>query len=314
MESINSNLHKARILDNDEFYTRMIDIQNELDCHKESFNNKVVYCNCDSHKQSNFVKYFISNFKELNLKKLISTSFSPNKQSVLFTYDGNSEIETDMNGNGDFRSKECIDLLEQSDIVVTNPPFSLFNDFIKLMINKRKQFIVIGPKNAISYKEIFPYIRDNKLWVGYTPISKNLYFDIPEDMKLGYEPTNSHYTVIDGDIKGRAASMWYTNMPVSRRNKPLDLVCTYSKELYPTYDNYDAIEVGKVKEIPNDYYGVIGVPITFIDKYCPSQFEILDMSPHFFTLIEKGLEKPKQLSLKEQGLKDPFARILIKRK
>lgn len=313
MDSINNNLHIARILDNDEFYTRMVDIENELSNHKATFNNKIVYCNCDSYIDSNFVSFFLGHFHEYHLKKFVATSYNKDGLGEYFEMTPNGITMHKLQGNGDFRSSECIEILKQSNIVVTNPPFSLFNDFVRLMVSLNKHFLVVGPKNGISYKEIFPYFRDNKIWVGYTPISKNMYYDIPNDMKLSYDPSNSHFTIIDGDIKGRAATMWYTNLPVERRNKPLELTKKYTPSEYPTYDNYDAIEVGKVKDIPNDYYGIMGVPITFIDKYCPSQFKIIDISPHFFTLIEKGIEKPKQLSLKEKGLKDPFARILIQR-
>ena len=185
-----------------------------------------------------------------------------------------------LKGNGDFRSEECIKLLKQADIVVTNPPFSLFREYVAQLMEYDKKFIIIGNKNAITYKEIFPLIKDNRLWIGYTPMSKDLLFDVPKeyaDRMLKDGKLGSQYRIIDGVVKGRSQSIWFTNLDIQKRHEDLILYKIYTPEEYPTYDNYDAIEVSKTAEIPYDYEGVMGVPITFMDKYNPEQFEILGL-------------------------------------
>lgn len=304
----NEILHQARTTKNDEFYTQYEDIEDEMQYYKPSFSNKTVYCNCDHPDKSNFVKYFIAHFKEFNLARLIATSHSTEGKGTAMTFDGNNKQTFQLKGNGDFRSDECINFLEQSDIVVTNPPFSLFRQFMTILMQHDKKFIVIGNKNAISYKEIFPYIKNNQMWIGHRPFSGGMWFEIetPEACKTT--------KTLNGKLLGNVASCWFTNLPHEGRNKQLPLSQKYSPEQYPKYDNYDAIEVQKTKDIPDDYYGTMGVPITFLDKYNPDQFEILDINPHFFLTVEKGEPKPKQLTLKNHNMKDPYARVLIRRK
>ena len=304
----NDILHQARSTKNDEFYTQYVDVEDEMQYYKDHFNGKTVYCNCDHPEKSNFVKYFMEHFNELNLAKLIATSNSPQGKGVAMIFDGTNKNIFQLKGNGDFRSEECINFLKQSDIVVTNPPFSLFRQFMSILMQYNKKFIVIGNKNAISYKEIFPYIKNNQMWIGHRPFSGGMWFEIdnPEDCKT--------IKTSNGKLLGNVASCWFTNLPHEGRNRQLPLTQKYSPELYPKYDNYDAIEVQKTKDIPDDYYDTMGVPITFLDKYNPDQFEILDINPHFFSTVEKGEPKPKRLSLKNHNMKDPYARVLIRRK
>ena len=270
MATKNSNLHTAKKMKNDEFYTQLTDIEQELKHYKEHFRNKVVYCNCDDPIESNFFKYFSLNFEHLGLKKLISTGYKENGKGVVYVYEGDKngnrmpdleEIEVkELQGNGDFRSQGCIEFLKESDIVVTNPPFSLFRDYVATLVEYGKQFLIIGNKNAITYKEIFPLIKDNKLWLGISS---------PNEYKL---PNGEITKQVNGLCK------WFTNLEHKKRNYPLDLYMKYSNEYYKKYDNYDAIEVSKTCEIPMDYEGVMGVPITFLDKYNPEQFEIIGIA------------------------------------
>lgn len=223
---------------------------------------------------------------------------------------------------GDFRSDMSIELLQQADIVVTNPPFSLFREYVAQLMQYGKQFLILGNMNAITYKEVFPLLKDNKIWLGYKSLNHDMYFNITGEYKewlLQNKKEGSAYKIIDGVVMGRLASAcWFTNLDHAKRHQmlPLDLGYTYygHEDMYPKYDNYDAINVDKVSEIPCDYDGVMGVPITFLDKYCPEQFEIVDINPHFFILISQGKEKPKQLTLKKAGRKDPYARVLIKKR
>lgn len=312
----NTNLARAKKEKNDEFYTRFEDIEAEVSKYKKYFKNKVVYLNCDDKEQSMFWKFFELNFDAFQLKKLIATYYS--KTETVYAYklelsedfnkdgliDQKDIVKTPLMGNGDFRSQECIDILKESDIVCTNPPFSLFREYVAQLIEYNKQFLIIGNKNAFTYKEIFPLIKDNKIWVG---ITKPKDFFIPDE--------NGEGVVLSKKMSG--LTRWFTNIPNKKRNEPMVLTATYAegpnhREDYPKYNNYDAIEVGACKNIPCDYDGVMGVPITFLDDYCPEQFEIIDINPHFFSLVSQGLPKPKQLSI--EGRKDPYARILIKRK
>lgn len=268
MATKNSNLHTAKKMKNDEFYTQLTDIEQELKYYKEHFRNKVVYCNCDDPIESNFFKYFSLNFEHLGLKKLITTGYKENGKGVVYIYEGDKngnrmpdleEIEVkELQGNGDFRSQECLEFLKESDIVVTNPPFSLFREYVAQLIEYGKQFLIIGSQNAITYKEIFPLIKDNKLWLGVNLVKEFI------------QP--------NGEIKKFGNICWFTNLDHKKRNYPLDLYMKYSNEDYKKYDNYDAIEVSKTCEIPMDYEGVMGVPITFLDKYNPEQFEILGIA------------------------------------
>ena len=270
MATKNANLHNARTAKNDEFYTQLSDIEKEMAHYKDFFKGKIVYCNCDDARESNFFKFFANNFESLGLKKLITTGYKENGKGVKLVYEGDKNsnfmvddaevVMTELEGNGDFRSEECIELLKECDVVVTNPPFSLFREYVAQLMKHGKKFLIIGNKNAITYKEIFPYIKDNELWLGITN---------PDEYRL---PNGE----ITQSVKGLCR--WFTNIPHNRRNTPLDLYKKYSADEYPKYDNYDAIEVSKVSEIPMDYEGVMGVPITFLDKYCPTQFEILGIA------------------------------------
>lgn len=307
----NKNLNNAKIAKKDEFYTQLTDIERELQHYWQHFKDKVVLCNCDDPYESNFFKYFALRFNQLGLKKLICTCYngSPVQGNELMIDFGDFTDEPkkiaykveitevkDLNGDGavdlsdvqyllkndknvlstlktgDFRDPECIELLKQADVVVTNPPFSLFREYIGQLMEYEKKFLVIGPYNAITYKEIFPLIQNNRLWLGYGFHAGNAYFKIPNDAIKEY--VNGVFNESTGLVKFRNCT-WYTNIDHVKRHEELDLVCRYSPEEYPHYDNYDAIEVNKTVDIPYDYNGVMGVPITFLDKYNPEQFEIL---------------------------------------
>ncbi len=291
-KSKNRNLHKAKNAKKDEFYTQLSDISNELKHYRKHFKDKVVYCNCDDPRVSNFFHYFSYNFERLGLKKLIATCYK-NQERDLFSQNDSEralylEYEGDKNGNnvpdpeeigikllkgdGDFRSKESIELLKQSDIVVTNPPFSLFREYVSQLIEYDKKFLIIGHQNAITYKEIFKLIKENKIWLGYGFKGGAGHF-----INKHYEDYATASDHKEGMIRVSGVH-WFTNLEHSKRYEDLILYKTYNSEEYPKYDNYEAIEVGKTKEIPIDYDGVMGVPITFLDKFNPNQFDILGMS------------------------------------
>ena len=321
----NNNLHTAKATKNDEFYTQLEDIENELKYYKDYFKGKVVYCNCDgflNKEKSNFFMYFSLNYEFLGLKGLICTKYNPNGKGKKYEYYGDlngnnypdeEEVFTsELEGDGDFRSEECIELLKKCDIVCTNPPFSLFRQYVAQLFEYNKDFLIIGNVNAISYKEVFPLIKENKMWLGVSSFNKGMYFGVPDDYT--YADTYKFDRERNGKKVMRVSSIcWFTNLDHKKRHEELVLYKKYNEEEYPKYDNYDAIEVSKVTDIPMDYYGVMGVPITFLDKYCPEQFEIVDLNPHFFSMIAKGLPKLKQLSLQNVNRKDPYARVLIKR-
>lgn len=308
----NANLTNAKKAKNDEFYTQLTDIEKEMRHYKDFFKGKVVYCNCDDARESNFFKYFSLNFEHLGLKKLISTGFKADGKGVVLIYEGDKNgnrivddseiIVNELEGNGDFRSAECIEFLKECDVVVTNPPFSLFREYVAQLMEYGKKFLIIGPQNAVTYKEIFPLIKDDKMWWGTDCVR---WFIVSEKMNKATKISYNGETIAEGD-----RSRWFTNIPHNKRNEELDLYRKYNETDYPKYDNYDAIEVSKTCDIPMDYEGVMGVPITFLDKYCPTQFEIVDINPHFYSIVEQGLPKPKQLKI--SGKKDPYARILIK--
>jgi hypothetical protein len=315
---LNKNLNKASHAKKDEFYTQLADIENELKHYKDQFRGKVVLCNCDDPKESNFVKYFSMKFEEFGLKKLIATHY---KEANLFTHEqpykleytggkkGNrmpdpKEFMTKMISDGDFRSKECIDLLEQADIVVTNPPFSLFREYISQLMDYGKKFLILGNQNAIIYKEIFKFIKENKLWLGYDN-GGTKWFQVPPDYDI---PTESRIKTENG-VKyiSMGSIMWFTNLDTKKRHEKLTLYKKYTSKEYPKYDNYDAIEVSKVFEIPIDYKGVMGVPITFLDKYNPEQFEIIGSN--------RGVDQdPKGIYGRGSHLngKETFKRLFIK--
>lgn len=274
----NNNLHNAKRAKNDEFYTRLEDIEKEMCHYREHFRGKVIYCNCDDPKESNFFKFFSLQFEFLGLKKLISTGYKENGHGVAYIYEGDkngnnlpddSEIQTyELQGNGDFRSEECIEFLKEADVVVTNPPFSLFREVVAQLVEYNKKFLLLGNNNAITYKEIFPLIMSNKMWLGYSN-NKTMEFVLSDS----YEKWDR---IENGKKIGKVPAIsWFTNLEHDHRNRPLDLTQRYDPRYYPKYDNYDAIECSKVMDIPRDYDGVIGVPITFLDKYCPNQFRII---------------------------------------
>lgn len=274
MANKNTNLHSAKKAKNDEFYTSFNDIENEVECHREFFKGKVVYCNCDDARESNFFKYFSLNFEHLGLKKLISTSYKKDEKGVVLIYEGDKNgnrivedseiVVNELEGNGDFRSAECVEFLKECDVVVTNPPFSLFREYVAQLMEYGKKFLVIGPMNAVTYKEIFPYIKNNEMWLGENP-------------KGGTRKGNSLSFVTPNGESKDVSSWWFTNIECSRKNRELKTGCNFegNETLYPKYDNYDAIECGKSHLIPMDYNGVIGVPISFLMFHCPTQFEII---------------------------------------
>lgn len=255
----NNSLHAAKRAKNDEFYTQLTDIEKELRHYRNHLRGKVIFCNCDDPEWSNFWKYFTLNFDHLGLAKVVATHYAPGEQSYKLEFTGNDQplTRTPLLGDGDFRHEECVEILKSADIVVTNPPFSLFREYVAQLIEHGKQFLVIGSQNAITYKEIFKPIRQNKLWLG---IAK------PKEFK---QP--------DGSMKLFGNVCWFTNLPHSKRAEALVLYRTLAgnESDYPRYENYDALEVSKVADIPADYLGVIGVPISFLDKYNPDQFEIV---------------------------------------
>ena len=313
----NANLTQAKKAKNDEFYTQLSDIERELSHYKEHFRGKTVLCNCDDPYVSNFFRYFAYNFEHLGLKRLITTCYksqdmdlfstNTNEQAIWLEYLGDkngdripSPDEIGIHyfkGDGDFRSAECIELLKQADIVVTNPPFSLFREYVAQLIEYDKKFLIIGSKNAITYKEVFPLIAANKMWVGVQPMGVDMLFDIPkersEELKSNTEAKGSTYRVIDGVIKARSASIWFTNLDHNKRHEELILYKTYNPEDYPKYDNYNAINVNKVADITCDYDGVMGVPITFLDKYNPEQFEIVGCTESEGKGFSNGIFNPQ---------------------
>ena len=291
--ALNKNLHKAKNNKKDEFYTQLVDIERELKHYKTHFKNKVVYCNCDDPRMSNFFHYFSYNFEDLGLKKLITTCYQNQNRDLFSQHDSERAIYLEyygdlnknkvpdieeigiqtLKGDGDFRSAESIALLQQADIVVTNPPFSLFRDYVAQLIEYNKKFIILGNLNAITYKEIFPLIKENKLWFGPSIHSGDREFGVPKDYPLhaaGYRIDDNGNKYIR--VKG---VRWFTNLDYQERHEDLILYKTYTPEDYPKYDNYNAINVDKTKEIPMDYKGAMGVPITFLDKYNPEQFELI---------------------------------------
>jgi hypothetical protein len=326
---LNKNLQIARTSKKDEFYTQLADIERELKHYKTHFKDKIVYCNCDDPRVSNFFHYFSYNFEKLGLKKLITTCyknqsmdlFSQNdtEQAIYLEYDGdkNGNFEPDpeeigirhLEGDGDFRSKESIELLKQADIVVTNPPFSLFKEYVAQLIEFDKKFIIIGHQNSLTYVDIFRLIKSNKMWLGYGFKGGAGHF-INEHYE-NYATAGDHR---EGMIRVSGVH-WFTNLDINKRHEDLILYKEYyGNEIeYPKYDYYDAINCNKTKDIPMDYKGAIGVPITFLDKYNPSQFEIVDAIGRY-SLLDGATEETKGKYLtKINGIKK-FTRIIIKNK
>ena len=337
----NKNLSAANKAKKDEFYTQLTDIENELRHYRAFFADKTVFCNCDDPFESNFVKYFAMNFNALGLKKLIATCYAtspvmytqltlfgdevqlgaaeegkkPYKIEITEVADKNGDGAIDLEdfedmlranppellkGDGDFRSKECVELLKEADVVVTNPPFSLFREYVAQLIEYDKKFIIIGNQNAITYKEIFPLIKENRIWLGASIHSGDREFRVPDSyplMAAGYRVDENNIKYIR--VKG---VRWFTNIDYLQRHEDLILYKHYTPEEYPKYDNYNAINVDKTSDIPCDYDGEVGVPITFLDKYNPGQFEIIK--------FRKGNDD-KDLCING---KCPYFRIIIRKK
>lgn len=338
----NKSLNAASKAKEDEFYTELPDIEKELKYYKRHFRNRVVFCNCDDPYESNFFKYFAMNFNQLGLKKLVATCYdgSPiagsqseryanseetqikvphkivisevtdlngdgaiNLADVEYLLKNNKNVLTKLDGNGDFRSEECVELLEEADIVVTNPPFSLFREYVVQLMEHGKSFLIIGNQNAITYKEIFSYIKDDKLWLGSSLSFAK--FRVPDY----YEPRPTRFWIDDKGQKWRSMGniCWFTNLDIAKRHEELDLYKKYNSDEYPKYDDYDAINVNKVADIPMDYDGIMGVPVTFLDKYCPEQFEILGIDRY----VEDNPNYGHRFKING---KEIYARILIRKK
>jgi hypothetical protein len=377
----NTNLANAKTAKNDEFYTQYPDIQKEINAYLEYdpnvFRGKTVLLPCDDPEWSNFTKFFAQNFEAFGLKKLISTSYAVESKKIkdwqptLFEtespyYDADKSrtngkifvLDEDINGDGrfnindlqwsylkgdgDFRSDEVKALRDEADIIITNPPFSLFREFFAWIMEAAKKFVVICNKNCVSYKEVFPYIKDNLIWVGSTPMSQDLLFEVPQSMKETFikeGKEGSNYKVVDGKVLGRSTSIWITNIDHGRRHEPLPLMSMednimYSKHKeikgkgYVHYENYDAIDVPFYDAIPSDYNGLIGVPRSFLDKFCPEQFEIIGNAegdagkelgfkpyPRELRKLNKSLRDGQPYYFDENGMpQKPFGRIIIRKK
>lgn len=292
--NLNKSLSKARRDPKDEFYTQLSDIENELKHYKEHFKGKTVYCNADDPRVSNFFHYFSYNFEHLGLKKLITTCYKSQDMNLFSMYDRESAIAlvyegekdngrvptvenigvVELEGDGDFRSPEALEFLKEADIVVTNPPFSLFREYVGQLIEYDKDFLIIGSLNAVTYKETFQLIKDNKIWLGFN--NGDMSFRVPDH----YEPRETRFWIDEDGNKWRSMGNigWYTNLDITKRHEELIMYKKYDPNYYQKYNDYEIINIDKVAEIPDDYEGVMGVPITFIDKYNPEQFEILGIA------------------------------------
>ena len=314
-KTLNSNLKKAKASKSDEFYTQIEDIEKELRHYKDHFKGKVIFCNCDDPEESNFWKFFSLNFEHLGLKKLISTHYETSKPSykleIVKDINGDGKInqldmiKTNLIQNGDFRSPECIEILQEADIVITNPPFSLFREYVSLLLEHDKKFLIIGNQNAITYKEIFKFVKENRIWAGVDN-GGTKWFEVPDHYEI---TTESRIKKENGKKYFSMGSIvWFTNLDMHKRHEDIILYKSYDPLEYHIYDNYNAINVDKVSEIPMDFKGYMGVPITFIDKYNPDQFEIIGIDR---VLVEELTGKVSRFRIKE---KEIYARIVIKNK
>ena len=324
-KSLNKALHKANVAKNDDFYTQLTDIEKELKHYKEHFKNKVVFCNCDDPRVSNFFHYFSYNFEQLGLKKLITTCyknqqmnlFSENKseRAIYLEYTGDKNKNNIPNpeeigikhlkGDGDFRSKECIELLKQSDIVVTNPPFSLFREFVSQLIKYNKKFLIIGNQNNFTYKEIFKLLKENRVWAGVDN-GGTKWFRVPNNYDI---TTESRKKIENGQKFFSMGNIyWFTNLDMKKRHEDIILYKKYNPKEYPKYDNYNAINIDRVSDIPMDFKGLMGVPITFINQYNPEQFDIIGIDR---VLVEEATGKVSRFRING---KEIYARVVIKNK
>ena len=319
MANSTSTLNNAKQAKKDEFYTQISDIENELRHYKPHFKGKTVLCNCDDPRVSNFFKFFALKFKEFGLKKLIATCYKSQEidlfskkdceQAVYLIYEGTPEIDhipsaeeievKHLKGDGDFRSPECIELLKEADIVCTNPPFSMFEEYVMTLMRYNKKFLIIGPQNGIKYKDTFPLFLEKKMWLGYGFKRNCAHF------YSNYEDTATDADHRAGMIRVSGVA-WFTNLEISKTHEPKILVDKYSPEKYPKFDTYDAIEC-KSTNIPEDYYGVIAVPITYMYHHCPDQFDIVGELNH-------GCDNKYDLAKPVLNGEDKYARILIRRK
>ena len=293
----NKNLEVAKKQKNDEFYTCRESIEAELMHYKKHFNGKIVYCNCDDPKESEFWKFFVRVFKDWGIKKLMATHYEPDEKNFTYKLEISDDVDvtldvepiiTPLPCNGDFRNSSCIELLKEADIVVTNPPFSLFREYVAQLMEYDKKFLIIGNSNAVTYKDVFPLIKDNRMWLGYNNF-KTMEFIMPDSYKI----TGKGFVDEEGKKHGFVPNIsWFTNLEVSNRSEDLDLRGNYyNPDDYPYYENYNAIEVSKVNNIPCDFAGMMGVPISFLGKYNPEQFEILGYSLDLATPIKEVAKK-----------------------
>ena len=353
----NKSLNAAAAAKQDEFYTQLTDIEKELRHYRKHFTGKTVLCNCDDPFESNFFKYFVLNFNKLKLRKLIATCYAgspivytqmslfgepeevvqvkqqekkPYKVEVTQVYDTTGDGGVDMfdvaelfrtgknslellEGDGDFRSPECLALLDDADIVVTNPPFSLFREYVAVLMEHDKKFIIIGSENAVTYKEVFPLLKNNKMWLGHC--NGDMAFRVPDH----YEPRETRFWIDETGQKWRSMGniAWFTNLDIKRRHEPMILIRRYNPDMYPHYDNFDAIDVDSLENIPYDYPGIMGVPLTFMQKHDPSQFEIIGfgkgelakeigVTKNFRGICDIAFTKP------DGKPKCPYGRILVR--
>ena len=314
----NTNLQTAKNAKSDEFYTQAEDVNKELKHYTHHFKDKVIYCNCDNPEWSEFWRYFHINFNRLGLRKLISTHYEEAKSTYKMEYCGGDDnditagTKTTLTGNGDFASDECLSILDEADIVVSNPPFSLFKSYIFHLFSKNKYFIILGNMNASTYNNVFPLIKNNQLWYGKTIHSGDREFKVPDDYPLRTTP---HRTDKNGNKYVKINGVrWFTNLAYDMRPEPINLTKGYEPKSYPKYDNYDAINVDKTMDIPRDYDGLMGVPISFLDKYCSEQFEIIGYSAELAgpVIVEgKTKKRPQRFFLNGKRLYD---RIVIRKK
>jgi len=324
-KSLNKNLHKANVSKNDDFYTQLTDIEKELGYYKEHFKDKIVFCNCDDPEYSNFWNYFSLNFEFLGLKKLIATHFETKKPSykLELVRDINKDgiinkldtIKTKLKQNGDFRSPECIEILKEADIVVTNPPFSLFREYVAQLVEYNKKFLIIGNQNALTNKDVFELIKENKIWLGIDN-GGTKWFKVPAHYDI---TTETRKKIEDGQkYFSMGTIVWLTNLDNKKRHEKLLLYKKYAPQEYPNYKNYKAINVDKVSDIPMDYKGIMGVPLTFLDKYNPEQFEIIgqthsgDKSPEVESIRKD--QQHRHRGIVEGENKEKYVRILIRNK